>query len=420
MNVRDSELVSGILMQAGCQLVDSAELADVILLNTCAVRQNAEQRIIGRVNQLSALKNKSAKTIGVLGCVPQHRGNDLLDSVPSIDFILGPDSYRKLPEILDSAFDGRYSLCKLDKTELYEGLPHHRAGKSPSAFVTVMRGCNRMCTFCVVPHTRGRERSRRVEDITAEVKRLIGDGVKEVILLGQTVNAYQDGKTRFDQLLWQVAETGIPRIRFTSPHPSFFREEELEAIADCPAVCEWVHLPVQSGNSDVLKRMRRGYSREEYIDITHRIRDRIPRVALTTDIIVGFPGESEQQFEDTLSLMAGCMFDSSYNFKYSPRSGTYADRKYDDDVNDEEKQRRLEKVLELQSELTASSNQMFKDRTAEILVTERGNRGPDQWLGRTRENKIVIVESKNNLLGAMVDVNITGTGTWSMRGELKP
>ena len=416
MNVRDSELVSGILMQAGCHLVDSAESADVILLNTCAVRQNAEQRIIGRVNQLSALKKNSAKTIGVLGCVPQHRGHDMLDSVPSIDFILGPDSYRKLPEILDSAFDSRYALCRLDKTELYEGLPHHRAGTSPSAFVTVMRGCNRMCTFCVVPHTRGRERSRRVEDITAEVRRLIEDGVKEVILLGQTVNAYQDGTTRFDRLLWHVAET---RIRFTSPHPSLFREEELEAIADCPAVCEWIHLPVQSGNSDVLARMRRGYTREEYIDIVHRIKDRIPRVALTTDIIVGFPGESEEQFEDTLSLMAGCKFDSSYHFKYSPRPGTYADKEYDDDVDDEEKQRRLEKVIELQNELNTSSNSMFEGRTAEILVTERGNRGPDQWLGRTRENKIVIVESKEDLLGAMVDVNITGTGTWSMRGELK-
>lgn len=419
MNVRDSELVSGILMQAGCHLVDSAESADIILLNTCAVRQNAEQRVIGRVNHLSALKNNSSKTIGVLGCVPQHMGQDLLDSVPSIDFILGPDSYRCLPEILDSALDRRYAMCKLDKTELYEGLPHHRAEKSPSAFVTIMRGCNRMCTFCVVPHTRGRERSRKSEDVIDEVRRLIDDDVKEVILLGQTVNAYQDGTTRFDRLLWQVAETGIPRIRFTSPHPSFFREEELEAIAECDAVCEWVHLPVQAGNSDVLARMRRGYTIEEYIDITHRIRDRIPRVALTTDIIVGFPGESEEQFEDTLSLMAECRFDSSYYFKYSPRPGTYADRVYDDDVDDEEKQRRLERVIELQSELTVSSNQKFEGRTAEILVTGRGDRGPDQWLGRTRENKIVIVESKEDLLGAMVDVKITGTGTWSMRGELK-
>ena len=419
MNVRDSELVSGILMQSGCDLVDSAKSADVILLNTCAVRQNAEQRIIGRVNQLSALKNKSSKTIGVLGCVPQHRGQDLLDLVPAIDFILGPDSYRKLPEIIDSTFDSRYALCKLDKTELYEGLPHHRSGKSPSAFVTVMRGCNRMCTFCVVPHTRGRERSRKVEDVTAEVNRLIGEGVKEVILIGQTVNAYKNGTTCFDQLLWQVAETGIPRIRFTSPHPSFFREEELEAIADCPAVCEWVHLPVQSGNSDVLTRMRRGYTREEYINIAHRIRDRIPRVALTTDIIVGFSGESEEEFVDTLSLMAECEFDSSYHFKYSPRSGTYADKEYDDDVDDEEKQRRLERVMELQSELTTRSNGMFEGRTSEILVTERGDRGPDQWVGRTRENKIVIVESKKDLLGVMVNVNITGTGTWSMRGELK-
>jgi tRNA-2-methylthio-N6-dimethylallyladenosine synthase len=419
MNVRDSELVGGILMQADCDLVDSVEQAEVILLNTCAVRENAQQRVIGRINQLSALKKNYCRTIGVLGCVPQHLGEELLDAVPAIDFILGPDSYRSLPEILDSSLDTRYALCRLDRTELYEGLPHYRTEGSPSAFVTVMRGCNRMCTFCVVPHTRGRERSRRAGDITAEVERLIEEGVKEVILLGQTVNAYRDGETLFAELLWKVAETGIPRIRFTSPHPSFFREEELEAVAECDAVCEWVHLPVQAGSSEVLERMKRGYTREEYIEIARRIRQRIPHVALTTDIIVGFPGESEEQFEETLSLMEECVFDSSYHFKYSPRPGTYADRNFEDDVDGEVKQRRLERVIELQNELTASSNRKFESRSVEILVTERGGRGSDQWQGRTRENKIVIVESKEDLLGAMVDVNITGTGTWSLRGELK-
>ena len=418
MNVRDSELVGGILQQEGCRLVDSADGADVILLNTCAVRRNAEQRVIGRVCQLTSIKKKRDVKIGVLGCVPQHLGEALLESVPSIDFIMGPDSYRSLPEVLASTDGAKTALCRLDKTELYEGLPSYRFGASPSAFVTIMRGCNRMCTFCVVPYTRGRERSRAWHEVVAETQKLMEEGIKEVVLLGQTVNAYRDGEVGFARLLWKVAETGIPRIRFTSPHPSFFGDEELEAVAECSGVCEWIHLPLQAGSTEVLERMRRGYSREDYLDITHRIRYRIPHVTLTTDIIVGFPGENEEQFEDTLSLMEECAFDSSYHFKYSPRPGTYAVREFTDDVPEEEKQRRLEGVIELQSELTRRSNEEMVGTVDEILVTGRGSRGPEQWLGRTRGNKIVIVESNENLLGAIVEVRITGTGTWTLRGQL--
>ena len=419
MNVRDTELVGGILQREGHSLVSSTDAADVILLNTCAVRRNAERRVIGRVMQLSSIKEKRDIKIGLLGCVPQHLGEDLLESVPPVDFIVGPDSYRNLPETIAAAGDERTAQCRLDRRELYEGLPSLRSGDNPSAFVTVMRGCDRMCTFCVVPHTRGRERSRRWPDIVAETEKLIGEGVREVILLGQTVNAYHDGDVGFADLLRKVAETGIPRIRFTSPHPSLFREEELDAIAECPEVCEWVHLPVQAGNSEVLQRMKRGYSREEYLALARRIRERISGVTLTTDIIVGFPGEAPEQFEDTLSLMEECAFDSSYHFKYSARPGTYAARAFDDDVSEEEKQDRLERVIALQGELTRMSNREQVGTVTEILVTERGGRGPLQWLGRTRGNKIVVVESNENLFGAILEVHVTGSGTWSLRGRLK-
>ncbi len=418
MNVRDSELLGGILRQEGCRLVDTPEAADVILLNTCSVREHAEQRVMGRVRQLSSLKKTHTVKIGILGCVAQHLGENLLDSLPEVDFIAGPDSYRSLPELLCSVDGERTALCRLDKTELYEGLPSYRPENSPSAFVTIMRGCDRMCTFCVVPLTRGRERSRPWQNIVDETKQLVQQGAKEVTLLGQTVNAYRNDDVSFAQLLWKVAETGIPRIRFTSPHPIYFQDEELEAIAECPGVCEWVHMPLQAGNTEVLARMRRGYSREDYLEIARRIRERIPRVTLTTDIVVGFPGETEVQFEDTLSLMKECDFDAGYHFKYSPRPGTYASRHFPDDVPQEEKQRRLEQVILLQSELTRRSNEAMIGHSFEILIHDRGKRGPDQWVGRSRGNKMVVVESNKSLLGNIIGVTIVGTGRWTLRGQL--
>jgi tRNA-2-methylthio-N6-dimethylallyladenosine synthase len=417
MNVSDSELIGGVLTRAGCRIVNHPRDADIILLNTCAVRENAEQRIVGRVGQLSALKNRRSVRIGVLGCMAQHLREDLWETIPQVDFILGPDAYRSLPEVLDLAHGQRSALCQLDRTELYEGIPRLRDQDSPTAFVTIMRGCDRMCTFCVVPFTRGRERSRSWEEIVAEVNGLVERGVKDVTLLGQTVNAYAHNGTSFGNLLWKVAESGIPRIRFTSPHPAFYQEDELDAIANCASVCEWVHLPLQAGSDRVLERMNRGYTRQEYLSLVDELRRRIPTVTLTTDIIVGFPGETDEQFEETLEVMELSAFDSGYLFKYSPRSGTRAARDLPDDVPEEVKQERLERVIGLQTRLTQRSNEAMVDSTCEVLISERGNRGPDQWVGRTRGNKSVVIESKEELLGQILSVTISDTGSWTLRGS---
>jgi len=420
MNVRDSEMLCGIFRQAGCDIIDTPEKADLILLNTCAVRERAEQRVIGRVTQLFSLKKQSSVRIGIVGCMAQHLKDALLESLPGLDFILGPDTYRTLPELFDLDPGEHRADWSTNRDELYEGIPSWRRDGSPVAFVTVMRGCDMMCTFCVVPHTRGRERCRSWRDIVAEVTQLAEEGVMEVVLLGQTVNAWREekGKMGFGDLLRKVSATGIPRIRFTSPHPLYYGEEELKAIAECENVCESIHLPVQAGNTDVLKRMNRRYTREEYLGIVRAIRQSIPHVTLSTDIIVGFPGETESRFEDTLSLIAECAFDSGYLFKYSPRTGTSAEREFEDDVPAEEKQRRLEQVIELQTELTRRSQQAMIGGEYEILVDGIGDRGPNQWTGRTRGNRTVVIESEKELMGRLVKVIIEEAGTWTVRGRL--
>ena len=420
MNVRDTELLGGIFQQAGCNIVDSPEKAELILLNTCAVREHAEQRIIGRVTHLYSLKKRSSVRIGVVGCMAQHLKDALLESLPGLDFVLGPDTYRTLPGLFDLDPGERLADWATNRNELYEGIPSRRGDGGPVAFVTVMRGCDMMCTFCVVPHTRGRERCRSWRDIVAEVSRLMDEGVMEVVLLGQTVNAWREKEEEmgFGDLLRKVSETGIPRIRFTSPHPLYYGEEELTAIAECDNVCESIHLPVQAGNTDVLKRMNRRYTRQEYLGIAGAIRQRIPHVTLSTDIIVGFPGETESQFEDTLTLMEECAFDSGYLFKYSPRSGTRAERELEDDVPAQVKQSRLERVIALQTELTQASLRAMIGCEYEILVNGIGDRGPEQWTGRTRGNRTVVVESGEELMGRLVKVIIEDAGTWTLRGRL--
>lgn len=423
MNVRDSELISGLLTAAGARITADPEQADVIVLNTCAVRERAEERVVGRVNQLAGLESDGTRRIGIVGCMAQHLQSGLLQRLPVLDFVVGPDAYRSLPEtILDPADEPRL-LCRPDPHELYEGLPSRREPGAVTAFVTVMRGCDRMCTFCVVPFTRGRERSRPLERILAEVRTLLAQGVREVTLLGQTVNAWSDGPLTFGDLLTRVGETGIERIRFTSPHPLYFGDGELTALADVEAVCEAVHLPMQSGNSRILKRMNRGYTREEFLAIADRLRAEVPEVTLGTDIIVGFPGESEAEFADTLSAMESCAFDSGYHFKYSPRPGTAAARRLDDDVREPVKQERLEQVIALQRELTARAHETLIGRTLDVLVDGRGHRGSEQWTGRTRGGDTVVIQAADDLLGRMVEVEITGRGTWTLRGrptERKP
>src|SRR2546427_5063664 len=326
MNVSDSELMFGVLGREGYVRTDDPAEADVLLVNTCAVRDHAEQRVLGRMGELKRYK-RPGDVLGVVGCMAQRLGPKLLERVPQVDLVIGPDGYRGLPELIARARDGeRGADVAFKGWEHYEDVPPVR-GNPISAFVTVQRGCDYRCTFCIVPMTRGPERSRKLADVVGEVARLAAGGTTEVTLLGQTVNSYHDGEHDFADLLRAVgAVDGIRRLRFPSPCPTDFTARVLAAMAETPAVCEHVHLPVQSGSSRVLKRMLRRYDRERYLDVVAALRHAMPGVALTTDIIVGFPGETEQDFRDTLSLVETVAFDDAFTFRYSAREGTPATR----------------------------------------------------------------------------------------------
>src|SRR5213075_3188889 len=326
MNVSDSELMLGVLGREGYVRTDDPVDADVMLVNTCAVRDHAEQRVLGRMGELKRYK-RPGDVLGVVGCMAQRLGPKLLERVPQVDLVIGPDGYRGLPELIARARAGeRAAAVEFKSWEHYEDVPPVR-GTPVSAFVTVQRGCDYRCTFCIVPMTRGPERSRKLADVVNEVTRLAGSGTTEVTLLGQTVNSYHDGESDFADLLRAVGTVaGIRRVRFTSPYPTDFTPRVLDAMATTPAVCEYVHLPVQSGSSRTLRRMLRRYDRERYVDVVAALRAAVPGVALSTDIIVGFPGETEADFQETLSLVEQVAFDDAYTFKYSVREGTPAVR----------------------------------------------------------------------------------------------
>ena len=334
MNAADSDLIVGLFAREGYVRTDDAAGADVMLINTCAVRDHAEQRVIGRLGELKRHK-RPGDVVGVVGCMAQRLGPTLLEQAPHVDVVVGPDGYRSLPALVAGARDGqRTADVEFRSWEHYEDV--EPATEGASAFVTVQRGCNYRCTFCVVPMTRGSERSRNLADVVGEVRRLAARGVTEVTLLGQTVNSYNDGAADFADLLRAVgAVPGIRRMRFTSPHPNDFSDRVIAAMAQVPAMCEHVHLPMQSGSSRTLKRMLRRYTREGYLECVGRLRQAVPGIALTTDIIVGFPGETEKDFADTVSLVEDVGFDDAYTFRYSPRDGTPATRLTDavpDDV----------------------------------------------------------------------------------------
>src|SRR5436190_21045456 len=321
MNVSDSEVMFGVLGREGYVRTDDPAEADVLLVNTCAVRDHAEQRVLGRMGELKHYK-RPGDVLGVVGCMAQRLGPKLLERVPQVDLVIGPDGYRGLPELIARAREGeRGADVRFQQWEHYEDIPPARPAGA-SAFVTVQRGCDYRCTFCIVPMTRGPERSRKLADVVREVERLAGAGTTEVTLLGQTVNSYDDGTHDFADLLRAVgAVPGMRRLRFTSPYPTDFGERVVAAMAETPAVCEHVHLPVQSGSSRVLRRMLRRYDRDRYLAVVAALRDAMPGIALTTDIIVGFPGESEEDFRDTLSLVETVAFDDAFTFRYSPREG---------------------------------------------------------------------------------------------------
>ncbi|MGH7534367.1 MAG: tRNA (N6-isopentenyl adenosine(37)-C2)-methylthiotransferase MiaB [Gemmatimonadales bacterium] len=407
MNVADSELMFGLLGREGFVRADEPAEADVMLVNTCAVRDNAEQRVIGRMGELQRFK-RAGDVLGVVGCMAQRLGPALLEQVPRVDLVVGPDAYRNLPELIGLAASGhRVSDTEFRAWEHYEDVPPVRE-KGPSAFVTVQRGCDYRCTFCIVPQTRGPERSRRMADVLREVAALASEGTTEVTLLGQTVNSYHDGEHDFADLLRGVgAIDGIRRVRFTSPYPTDFTPQVVEAMATTRAVCEHVHLPVQSGSNAVLKRMLRRYTRERYLDVVGRLRSAIPGITISTDIIVGFPGETESQFEETLSLVGDADFDDAYTFKYSVRDGTPAVR-LRDHVPDGVASARLERLIQAVRANARRKNMARLGQSHEVLVERPARRG-DLMLARTRTNHLVLLDLPAAAVGQYHRARLTGT-----------
>ena len=405
MNVSDGELMEGILAARGYTIVENPEEADVVLVNTCAIREHAERRVLGRVSQLNGLKRENPDlVIGVTGCMAQRMGDDLLEKAPFVDLVMGPDSYRSLPQAirgLDDKPQERKQLAVLafHSEENYKGLEQRRS-EGPSAWLPIQRGCNHRCTFCIVPYVRGPEKNRGPRDIVEEVRGLVKDGVSEVTLLGQTVNSYSSEGIDFPDLLREVARVhGIRRVRFTSPHPIDVTPRLVEVMAAEDAVCEQLHLPAQSGNNRTLRRMLRRYTVEQLLEKIEMVRDAIPDIALSTDIIVAFPGETEDEFQDTLELMHTVRFDDAFTYKYSLREGTPATRLPEEDfISPDEAQARLEQLIDVSRRIQAEINQDEVGRIEEVLI-EKCGRHKGQLLGRTRRNKVVVFDGDPTLIG---------------------
>jgi len=404
MNLADTELIRGHLSRSGYRAVSDPAEADVILLNTCAIRERAEERIFGRLGTLSKYKNQRPHVqIGLAGCMAQHFRDNLLEKTPHIDFVAGPDAYRRLPELLagDPFVDVR-----LDKDESYADVDPDR-GAGVRAWITIMRGCDKFCTFCIVPYVRGRERSLPAAVILDQVRESAAAGFREVVFLGQTVNAYRDGETDFGDLLRAAAAVdGIDRVRFTSPHPSDMTQSAIDAMAQCDEVCPQLHLPVQSGADSVLSRMERGYTVAEYLDLVVRLRGAVPGIALTTDLIVGFPGETRDDFKRTLELMRGVHYDSAFMFKYSRRSHTKAG-KWDETVSEEEKGERLQRMISLQEEVSAEINRAAVGSEVEVLVEGPARRRDDWLAGKTAHFKTAVFPSDGTPVGKIARLRVT-------------
>src|SRR5437016_8917779 len=393
MNVADTELVLGHLAAHGYRQTTGPDTADVIFLNTCAIREHAEERVIGRLGELARYKRRRPDVrLGVTGCMAQHLRQRLRERAPHVDLLVGPDAYRRLPELLAARDGDPHVALRLDPEETYADLPVARAG-SVRAWVTVMRGCDRFCAFCIVPYVRGRERSLPGPVLLAQVRALAAAGVREVVFLGQTVNAYHDGTWDFAELLRQTATVpGILRIRFTSPHPSDMSARVIAAMAECPAVAPQLHLPVQSGSDRVLGRMGREYTRAEYEDLVARLRARVPDLALSTDVIVGFPGEDEDDFASTEALVRRVRYDAAFLFKYSPREGTRA-WKWGDTVPEDEKGRRLQRLVALQEGISTEINRRLAGAEVGVLVERPARRTAGWMAGKSPQMKTVVFPS---------------------------
>ena len=420
MNVADSEVIASVMKMAGYETCDSIEEADAVLLNTCSVRENAENKIYSRLEALHALQKKGhAFIIGVVGCMAERVREELIEH-HHVNLVAGPDSYLSLPELFAAAEIGEKAInVELSTTETYRDvIPERVCGSHISGFVSIMRGCNNFCHYCIVPYTRGRERSREVDSILNEVKDLQRKGFKEVTLLGQNVNSYQCGEVGFPQLLGIVAEAAPDmRIRFTTSHPKDMSDETLKVIAEMPNICRHIHLPVQSGSDRILKLMNRKYTREWYLDRVAAIRRIITDCGLSTDIFVGYHSESEEDHQLSLSLMKEVGYDSAFMFKYSERPGTYASKHLPDDVPEEVKIRRLNEMIHLQTELSAEANKRDEGKTFEVLVEGFSKRSREQLCGRTEQNKMVVFDKGNHHIGETVKVRITGSSSATLFGE---
>lgn len=421
MNVADSEVVASIMKMAGYDVCENIDDADAVFLNTCSVRDNAEQKVINRLEALNAMRRGGRKLIiGVLGCMAERVKDDLITNHHT-DLVAGPDAYLSLPDLTAQAEAGHKAInIELSTTETYRDMvPQRICGTHINGFVSIMRGCNNFCHYCIVPYTRGRERSRDPESILREVRDLSSRGYKEVTLLGQNVNSYRsDGGLSFPALLRLVAES-VPdmRVRFTTSHPKDMSDETLHVIADTPNVCKHIHLPVQSGSDRILKLMNRKYTREWYMDRVAAIRRIIPGCGLSTDIFVGYHSETEEDHRMSLSLMKEVGYDSAFMFKYSERPGTYASKHLPDDVPEEVKLRRLSEMIELQTRLSAESNARDVGKEFDVLAEGFSKRSREQLFGRTSQNKVVVFDKGAHRIGDTVRVRITGSSSATLKGE---
>ncbi len=423
MNVADSEVVASVMRMAGYEPCENLDEADAVFLNTCSVRDNAEQKIIHRLEALCAMRKKGRKLIiGVLGCMAERVKEDLLHK-HGADLVAGPDAYLSLPDLIAQAEQGNKAInIELSTTETYRDVvPERVCGNHLSGFVSIMRGCNNFCHYCIVPYTRGRERSRDPQSILTEVKDLEARGYKEVTLLGQNVNSYlsEAEGMAFPELLRTVARA-VPgmRVRFTTSHPKDMSDETLHVIAEEPNVCRHIHLPVQSGSSRVLKLMNRKYTREWYLERVEAIRRIVPDCGLSTDIFAGYCSETEEDHQESLSLMRACGYDSAFMFKYSERPGTFASKHFPDDVPEETKIRRLEELIALQNELSAKANQRCIGREYEVLIEGVSKRSKEQLFGRTEQNKVVVFNRGEHRIGQYVRVRITEASSATLKGEV--
>lgn len=425
MNVADSEVIASVMQMAGYSVAETLEEADAVFMNTCSIRDNAEQKILNRLEFFHSMKKKKRNLIvGVLGCMAERVKDDLINN-HHVDLVVGPDAYLSLPELIATVEAGEKAMnVELSTTETYRDvIPSRICGNHISGFVSIMRGCNNFCTYCIVPYTRGRERSRDVESILNEVSDLVAKGYKEVTLLGQNVNSYcfekADGDTvTFPILLRRVAESapGV-RVRFTTSHPKDMSDETLQVIADMPNVCKHIHLPVQSGSSRILKLMNRKYTREWYLERVAAIRRLIPDCGLSTDLFSGFHSETEEDHQLSLSLMEECGYDGAFMFKYSERPGTYASKNLPDDVSEEIKIRRLNEIIAMQNRLSGEANARCIGKTYEVLVEGVSKRSREQLFGRTEQNRVVVFDRGTHRIGDFVMVKITETSSATLKGE---